>query len=390
VAAVAAVSAAVVADFPAAARRGAGDVIGALACAWLSPGVARRMLSSMLILVGCGLCASVAPQTPVPELHERVTDLTATLTTEQVAALDGELAALEVRKGAQIGVLILATLTPPADVPATADNIETYATRVFERWKLGRKGVDDGVLLVVVKNDRKVRIEVGYGLEGAIPDAAAARIIREYITPKFREGDYYAGIHDATTTLARLIDGESLPAPLEGTRAADLQQPPAPWWAVLFVTAFAGLMFGFLLAATLKCVFNFFPIRVIPINVRRTVGLLAGPSLIAGLLWWGASQDAGDATSVAATVFSNGSAPFALGAVITGWLGWSIAPNGASKVWAGGMKWRDVPGFIFDLTIGMLLSGLTGGVSAGGSGGSGGGFSGGGGSSGGGGASGSW
>jgi uncharacterized protein len=384
-------SAAVAADFPAAARPEAGDVIGAFVSLIRVPGGAHPVLLAALLIAGTFACAHANAQTPVPELHERVTDLTATLTTDQVAALDAELASLEARKGAQIGVLMLATLTPPADVPAIADDIETYATRVFERWKLGRKGVDDGVLLIVVKNDRKVRIEVGYGLEGAIPDAAAARIIREYITPKFREGDYFAGIHDATTTLAKLIDGESLPAPLEGTRAADSQQPPTPWWAVLFVAAFASLMLGFILAATLKSMFNFFPIRVIPIRIRRTVGLLAGPSLIAGLLWWAASQDAGDGTSVAATAFANGSAPFALAAVITGWLGWSIAPDGASKVWAGGMKWRELPGFIFDLTIGMLLSGFTGGgVSVGGSSGGGGGFSGGGGSSGGGGASGSW
>ncbi len=350
---------------------------------------ARPVLSVVLLIAGLFAGVHANAQTPVPDLHERVTDLTSTLTAEQVATLDGELASLEARKGAQIGVLMLATLTPPADVPAVADTIETFATRVFERWKLGRKGVDDGVLLIVVKNDRKVRIEVGYGLEGAIPDAAAARIIREYVTPKFREGDYYAGIHDATSTLAKLIDGEPLPAPLEGIRAADSQQAPAPWWAVLFVTMFASLMFGFLLAATLKCVFNFFPISVIPIRARRAAGLLAGPSIIAGLLWWGASQGPSDGASIQAAVFANGSAPFALAAVVTGWLGWSIAPDGASKVWAGGMKWRDVPGFIFDLTIGMLLSGLTGGASAGGSGG-GGGFSGGGGSSGGGGASGSW
>ncbi len=360
------------------------------ACAWPSPDMARRTLSTVLLLIGCSLYTAAATQTPIPELHARITDLTATLTTDQIAALDGELAALESRKGAQIAVLMVATLAPPTGAQGTGDDIETFATQVFERWKLGRKGVDDGVLLIVVKNDRKVRIEVGYGLEGAIPDAASARIIREYIAPKFREGDYYAGIHDATSTLATLIDGESLPAPLEGTRAADSQEAPAPWWAVLYVTLFASLMFGFLLAATLKCVFNFFPIRVIPISARRAVGLLAGPSMIAGLLWWGASQGPGDGPSVTATVFGNGSAPFALAAVITGWLGWSIAPNGASKVWAGGMKWRDVPGFIFDLTIGMLLSGLTGGASSGGSGGGGGGFSGGGGSSGGGGASGSW
>jgi uncharacterized protein len=376
----------VAADFPAAARREAGDVIGAVA----SPiRVSHRAVLAALLIAAGFACANANAQTPVPDLHERVTDLTATLTTEQVAALDAELASLEARKGAQIGVLMLATLTPPADVPAIADNIETYATRVFEHWKLGRKGVDDGVLLIVIKNDRKVRIEVGYGLEGAIPDAAAARIIREYVTPKFREGDYYAGIHDATTTLAKLIDGEPLPAPLEGTRATVSVDPEIQWWSGLLAIVFASLMLGFILAATLKSVFNFFPIRVIPIGVRRAIGLLAGPSIIVAFVWWVTGQSFADGTPVMSSQLAFGPSHLAVAVVITAWLGWKMAPEGASRVWAGGMKWKDVPGLIFDLFVGMLVSGFSSVVSVGGSGSSGG-FSGGGGSSGGGGASGSW
>ena len=173
-----------------------------------------------LAVVFAGSLANAQERTAIPDLHARVTDLTHTLTAEQAAALDGELAALETRKGAQLALLMIPTLAAPADVPAQAQDIESYATRVFEQFKLGRKRVDDGVLLIVVKNDHKVRIEVGYGLEGAIPDAAAARAIREYIAPRFREDDYYGGIHAATTVLSQLIDGENLPAPLEagGTR----------------------------------------------------------------------------------------------------------------------------------------------------------------------------
>ena len=96
--------------------------------------------------------------------------------------------------------------------------------RAFEQWKLGRKGVDDGVLLVVAKDDRRVRIEPGYGLEGAIPDAIANRVIQEYLVPKFRAGDYAGGITDATAALVKLIDGEPLPAPMADNRAQRRQR----------------------------------------------------------------------------------------------------------------------------------------------------------------------
>ena len=160
------------------------------------------------ILVGIVLTLTLAVAEglqPIPDLRARVTDLTDTLETSQIQALESELAALEQRKGSQIGVLIVATTGP--------EDIAQYAIRVFDAWKLGRKGIDDGVLLIVAKNDHRVRIEVARGLEGAIPDAAAARIIREYITPKFRDGDFFGGIEDATGLLTRLIDGEPLPPP---------------------------------------------------------------------------------------------------------------------------------------------------------------------------------
>ncbi|HEY0229776.1 MAG TPA: YgcG family protein [Dokdonella sp.] len=167
----------------------------------------RRMLG---LVCGCVFALAVAaaegdPQ-PIPPLSARVTDLTGTLDAQQKQTLEGELAALEQRKGSQVGVLIVPTTQP--------EDIAQYAIRVFDAWKLGRKNVDDGALLIVAKNDRRVRIEVARGLEGAIPDAAAARIIREYVTPKFRANDYYGGIHDATDALTKLIDGEQLPPPL--------------------------------------------------------------------------------------------------------------------------------------------------------------------------------
>jgi uncharacterized protein len=344
----------------------------------------RNTLVGLLAGLGIVLVASLAnadERLPIPDLHARITDLTQSLTAVQIATLDGELAALETRKGAQIAVLMVATLAPSADVPVQAEDIESYATRVFEQWKLGRKGVDDGVLLIVVKNDHKVRIEVGYGLEGAIPDAAAARIIREYIAPRFREGDYYGGIHAATNVLSGLIDGEPLPAPFEnaGNSQATRITDDGP---TTLAIVFASLMLGFVLAAALQNLLNFFPIRFISVMARRVVGLLAGPTIIAVVCYlaWGLHAP------------HMATSQLFIGAAVTSALGGYLVPQGASNVWNHGVTWsgffdfKSWPGLILD----FVLSGVTAGLLGGGSGGGGGGFSGGGGSSGGGGASGSW
>ena len=141
----------------------------------------------------------------VPPLRARVTDLTGTLTAEQRSALEQTLAEFERRKGAQIAVLMVPTTQP--------ETVDQYAVRVEEVWKLGRKGVDDSALLVIAKNDRRLRIEVGYGLEGAIPDAVAKRIIDEEIVPRFRQGDFYGGIRAGVDRIMRLAEGEKLPPP---------------------------------------------------------------------------------------------------------------------------------------------------------------------------------
>lgn len=151
-------------------------------------------------------------QLPVPPLTGRVTDQTATLTGEQKAALEQTLQTFEARKGSQIAVLIV-----PSSEPET---IEQYALRVAEQWKLGRKKVDDGAVLVVAKNDRALRIEVGYGLEGALNDATSKRIISEIITPRFQRGDFYGGIAAGVDQIIRVVDGEPLPGP-QGKSAAD-------------------------------------------------------------------------------------------------------------------------------------------------------------------------
>jgi uncharacterized protein len=152
-------------------------------------------------------------QVAVPELTRRVTDLTATLSTEQAAALEQQLAAFEAEKGSQIAVLIVPTLQ--------GEDIAQFGIRVAERWMIGREKFDDGVILIVAKDDRKLRLEIGYGLEGAIPDAIAKRVIAETIAPYFRQGDFYRGIEAGVLQLMRLIEGEALPPPEPGTGEGD-------------------------------------------------------------------------------------------------------------------------------------------------------------------------
>jgi len=150
-------------------------------------------------------CLTAGAAVGVPELSSRVTDLTATLSAEQVSALENKLAAFEAKKGSQIAVLMVPT-TQPKD-------IAEFGIEVADLWQVGRKGVDDGVILIVAKDDRKLRLEVGYGLEGVIPDAVAKRVIAETITPYFKGGDYAGGIDAGITQLMALIEGEALPAP---------------------------------------------------------------------------------------------------------------------------------------------------------------------------------
>ena len=162
-------------------------------------------LFARVFLLALLLCGAAQAEVPVPPLSARVTDLTATLDAQQKQALEARLAAFEKNKGAQLAVLLVPTTQP--------ETIEQFALRVAEAWKLGRKGVDDGALLLVAKDDRALRIEVGYGLEGALNDATAKRIIAEIITPFFKRGEFYAGIDAGTAAMMRVIEGEPLPPP---------------------------------------------------------------------------------------------------------------------------------------------------------------------------------
>lgn len=181
----------------------------------------RALLAAALLFAPQGTVAQI----PVPPLKSRVTDLTNTLTADQRAALEAKLETFETRKGSQVAVLMVPTTQPEA--------IEQYSIRVVDQWKLGRKRVDDGVLLIIAKNDRKVRIEVGRGLEGALPDAIAKRIIDEVITPRFRENDFYGGITAGVDRILRVIEGEPLPPPK--AQAQKRQGEGGGWFELFFI-----------------------------------------------------------------------------------------------------------------------------------------------------------
>ncbi len=271
-------------------------------------------------------------QAVIPIFDSPVVDTTGTLDAASKRQLEQQALDLQQRKGSQLQILMVPTTAP--------ESIEPYAVRAFEQFKLGRKGVDDGVLVVVAKDDHKVRIEVGYGLEGAIPDIAAGRVIQEYLAPKFRQGDYAGGITDATSQIVKLIDGEPLPEPVAS-------HPTGPdsggnWLFALF----AALLVG-------QIARGFF--SRMPAGVRALFG--------------------GGASGAIAWLLSSALLVGGIGAVIGFLIGVS---SGGGGRYAGNRGWGGFGG-----------GGFGGGGFGGGSGG-GGGWSGGGGMSGGGGASGGW
>jgi len=208
----------------------------------------RAWLAVPLLLV---LWLTAAAQGPasglqaVPPLTARVTDLTGTLTAEQQTALEQKLAGFEAAKGSQLAVLIVPTTRP--------EEIEQYSIRVVDQWKLGRgvvggQRVDDGALLLVAKNDHRIRIEVGRGLEGVLTDAMSNRIISETIVPAFREGDYYEGIDGGLDQMMKLIQGEPLPPPEHawqgGQRHPSASILPELFFAVLVGSVVLRAIFG--------------------------------------------------------------------------------------------------------------------------------------------------
>jgi uncharacterized protein len=233
--------------------------------------VTNRLIAG--ILLALSLCGSLpaAAQLAVPALSGRVVDETATLSAGQKAALERTLQEFEARKGSQIAILVVTTTAPEA--------IEAYALRVAEQWKLGRRKIDDGAVLVVAKSDRALRIEVGYGLEGALNDATAKRIISEIITPRFQQQDFNGGLVAGIDQIIRVIDGEALPKPAgkPGTGLADYQQ----YSPIIFVLAIV-------IGGVLRAVLGRFPGALATGGVVAVVAwLFAGAisiALVAGVI----------------------------------------------------------------------------------------------------------
>lgn len=227
-----------------------------------------RFLSRCLVagLLLSSLVASAAEEVAIPPLQQRVTDLTQTLSADQQAALEGKLARFEQQKGSQIAILLVPTTQPEA--------IEQYSIRVVEAWKLGRKGVDDGILILVAKDDRKMRIEVGYGLEGIVPDTIANQVILDAMKPRFKQGDFYGGLDAAIDQLMARISGEPLPEPKAQSSEGD-------WGDMLPVLLFGGLLVG----SVLRAIFgNFLGGAVNGGLVGAAVWLLGGGLLFAAII----------------------------------------------------------------------------------------------------------
>jgi len=188
-----------------------------------------RFFSAWLLLCALAFSWQVSAEVAVPALSGRVIDQTKTLTPEQLRTLDQKLREIEARKGSQVVVLMVPTTKP--------EEIEQFAIRVADKWKIGRKKVDDGAILFIAKNDRTVRIEVGYGLEGVLTDALSKRIIDGTMIPRFKQQDFYGGISAGVDQIGRVIDGEILPTPAPNRQLVADQEGTLSSLSVLFVIA---------------------------------------------------------------------------------------------------------------------------------------------------------
>ena len=220
----------------------------------------------------------------IPPLDNWVVDTTHTFDAVQKKALAERLEAFEKSKGAQIFVLM---------VPSTApEDIEQYTRRAYDQWKIGRKNIDDGVLLVVAKEDRRLRIEVGYGLEGAITDLQAGRIIREFIAPYFMHDDYVGGINSGVNQLIALVDGEELPPPTSA-QSVDMEEDGP--LVMLLPLAFFAWVLPPVAAAFIIGLFSFFLFWSIPAAIAFGIAAFV-LSLIGKAFGAGAKGNSGQAS----------------------------------------------------------------------------------------------
>ncbi|NRR33702.1 TPM domain-containing protein [Oxalobacteraceae bacterium] len=226
----------------------------------------RRCLLLVLVLLAGTWAGAQTGLQALPALTSPVTDLTGTLSGAQRSQLEASLHAFEQRKGSQIALLILPTTQPEA--------IEQFAIRLAEQWKIGRGKVDDGAILVVAKDDRTLRIEVGYGLEGALNDATSKRIIEEKIVPLFKQNDYFGGVKAGLEAMQQVIEGEALPPPAQ--RGA--QEESDGMSEMLPVGMIAALVLGGVLRSLLGR----------GLGAAVTGGVIgAGAWLMAGAIWVG-------------------------------------------------------------------------------------------------------
>jgi uncharacterized protein len=282
----------------------------------------------LLVLLGLLLCAFAAQAQgvlPVPELTARVIDQTGTLDDIQRKGLEDRLAAFEQQKGSQIVVLMVPTTQP--------EDIASYANRVANAWKIGRREVGDGILLIVAKDDRRVRIEVAKTLEGAVPDLAAKMIIDEAITPAFRQGNFAAGVSAGVDRLIARVTGEALPAPPRQGSPAQRSDAGFDWFDLAIFLFFAVPIGGAVLRGILG----------------RKLGSLAtggGVGLLALLFTF--SIVVAVIAAVAALFFSflSGGGPFGgTRARRGGWGGPVILPGGGGWGGGGGGGWGGGGGF---------------------------------------------
>lgn len=206
--------------------------------------IVRTILPMLVCMVGAMsvvVSAAEGDFVAIPKLEKRVTDLTATLSSTEEARIEARLREFEAKKGAQVAVLIIGTTTP--------EPIFDYSVRVAEAWKLGRKDVDDGVLFVVAKNDRKLQILTGRGTQGVLTDAMSKRIIGEVVAPKFRAGDFAGGIEDGVAKIIDVLQGEALPPPQK--KRVAVEQGGGNVQSFLFIAFIAALFVGPLLRSML-------------------------------------------------------------------------------------------------------------------------------------------
>jgi len=231
--------------------------------------VISRVKAILLALFFCWSQAAFA-DVAVPPLVGRVVDTTGTLYASDVAAQSQRLLDFQKRKGSQIAVLIVPTTAP--------ETIEQYSLRAAETWKIGRKKIDDGALLVIAKNDHRLRIEVGYGLEGALTDVTARRIIDEVIVPRFKAGDFTGGIAAGLTRMIGVVDGERLPAP-----KPEASHGPEPDWNALSSFLPFALFGALFVGSFLRALFGTLAGSVVSGGVVAVIAWLVVGSLIAAV-----------------------------------------------------------------------------------------------------------